>query len=239
MRHGAEGYAIYFHCLELIASDLSETNIKFCLEHDSEIIADNLKIKGTADKSGIEVVEDIMHTIVDLKLLDQVDNRIFCFKMLKRLDTSMTSSKKMRDLITDAKKSHDRVMIESCAGHDAVMQEEKRREKKTKEKKEQSRSDQPDTKLVKITQAQYSRLADEYDKSWLDWIIKKMDNWCVKNQKTYEDYHEGLLGWIAREKDKPQGKQKSWADDRNDTSLDLSTYKPVNAAPWEQDNDNE
>jgi len=36
IRHGAVGYAIYFHCLELIASDICETNITFELEHDSE-----------------------------------------------------------------------------------------------------------------------------------------------------------------------------------------------------------
>ena len=51
IRHGAIGYAVYFHCLELIAADISETNLTFELEHDSEIIADNLKISGTGDKS--------------------------------------------------------------------------------------------------------------------------------------------------------------------------------------------
>jgi uncharacterized phage protein (TIGR02220 family) len=130
IKHGAIGYAIYFHCLELIASDISETNITFELEHDAEIIADNLKIKGTADKSGIEIVSEIMIDIISLGLFECYDNRIFCFKLLKRLDTSMTSSSKMRSLITEAKHSHDKVMTESCKTRlDKTRREETRRDK--------------------------------------------------------------------------------------------------------------
>ena len=114
IRYGAEGYAIYFHCIELIAGDINENNITFCLEHDSEIIADNLKIKGTAEKSGIQIVEEIMQYIVELKLFEERNNLIYCYKLLKRLDLSMTSNVKFRKVITDAKESHDKVMIESC-----------------------------------------------------------------------------------------------------------------------------
>ncbi len=31
IRHGAVGYAVYFHCLELIIGDVSETNITLSL----------------------------------------------------------------------------------------------------------------------------------------------------------------------------------------------------------------
>lgn len=125
MRHGAEGYAIYFHCLELIAGDVSESNITFELEHDAEIIADNLKIKGTADESAIDRVNRIMRGIVDLGLFEESHGKIFCFKLLKRMDTSMTSSKRFRALISKAKEqNHDRIMI----GHDSIMQEENRKE---------------------------------------------------------------------------------------------------------------
>jgi len=103
IRYGAIGYAIYFHCLELIAAETSETNITFELEHDSEIIADNLHIKGTADKSGVDIVQEIMLYIVELRLFSESNGRIFCFKLLKRLDTSMTSNTRFRELITHAK----------------------------------------------------------------------------------------------------------------------------------------
>jgi len=121
IRYGAVGYAIYFHCLELIAAEISETNLTFELEHDSEIIADNLKINGTAEKSGIEIVEEIMRYIIHLGLFQQSSGKVFCFKLLKRLDTSMTSNIRFREMIVSAKEnhdftldSHDGVMIPSC-----------------------------------------------------------------------------------------------------------------------------
>lgn len=136
IRYGAVGYAVYFHCLELIAGNVSNDNITFELEHDSEIIADNLRIKGTAEKSGVQVVEEIMHYIVQLKLFENHDGRITCFKMIKRLDSSMTSNAAFRKLIADAKNSHD-LMGEShdsvMMRHDSVMLEENRIEKNRKE----------------------------------------------------------------------------------------------------------
>mgnify|MGYP001218772730 CR=1 FL=1 len=136
IRYGAVGYAVYFHCLELIAGNVSNDNITFELEHDSEIIADNLRIRGTSDKSGVQVVEEIMRYLIDLNLFENHDGRITCFKMIKRLDSSMTSNSRFRKLILEAKshhallpnnhdsnaKSHDPVMMD----HDSVMQEENR-----------------------------------------------------------------------------------------------------------------
>jgi len=111
IRQGPIGYAVYFHCLELIAADISESNLTFELEHDSEIIADNLKIKGTADKSGIAVVEEIMRDIINLGLFTECQGRVFCIKLLKRISLSMTSSPSFRGAISEKKaKYHDTVM---------------------------------------------------------------------------------------------------------------------------------
>lgn len=115
LRHGAEGYAVYFHCLELIAGDIAENNLTFELEHDAEIIADNLKITSTQEVAAIDKVNDIMMYILELGLFESSDNRIFCFKLLKRLDQSMTGNNHMRKLISDAKElNHDVIMTESC-----------------------------------------------------------------------------------------------------------------------------
>lgn len=111
IRHGTDGYAIYFHCLELIASDVSETNLTFELEHDSEIIADDLHIVGTAGKSGIQVVQEIMCYIIELNLFSESNGHIFCFKLLKRIDASMTSNERFRAMITEAKRGHDDIMM--------------------------------------------------------------------------------------------------------------------------------
>lgn len=138
MKYGTDGYAIYFHCLELIAGDLSETNITFELEHDAEIIADDLKVKGSQTQSAVDRVNEIMLYMLELRLFESSNNHIFCFKMLNRLDCSMTSNARLRKMITEAKENHDSVMI----SHDKVMLEEKRREEiRTEEnRKEESES---------------------------------------------------------------------------------------------------
>lgn len=132
LKYGTDGYAIYFHCLELIAGDINESNITFELEHDAEIIADNLKIKGTPDISAIDLVNNIMLYIIELKLFEESNGRIFCYKLLKRLDKSMTGNAKFRNMIDNAKQSHDTVMI----GHDSVMQEETILQENRKEEKD-------------------------------------------------------------------------------------------------------
>jgi hypothetical protein len=115
---GAIGYAVYFHCLELIAADVSETNLTFELEHDAEIIADDLRIPGTGEKSGREIVESIMMVIIDLGLFKESEGHIFCFKLLKRINLSQTSSPKFRAMITEAKTAHhDEIMTH----HDDIM----------------------------------------------------------------------------------------------------------------------
>lgn len=93
------------------------------MEHDSEIIAANLFIKDETGKTGIEIVEDIMRYIIKIGLFQESGGRIFCFKLLKRLDTSMTSNPTFRRLITTAKdQNHDAIMTQSCFSHDTIMQ---------------------------------------------------------------------------------------------------------------------
>jgi len=78
-----------------------------------------------------------MRFIISLGLFEESGGRIFCFKLLKRLDASMTSSPKFRASLVEAKKNHDAIMTTSCQHHDDIMQEEKRREEKREEKKEE------------------------------------------------------------------------------------------------------
>jgi len=130
IRHGAVGYAVYFHCLELITADLSESHLTFELEHDSEIIADNLKIVGSNKESGMEIVEKIMKTIIELNLFVENNNKLFCLKLAKRIDSSMTSNPKFREKL---RKSHDSIMIPSCKKRiDYTKKEETIIEKKRK-----------------------------------------------------------------------------------------------------------
>jgi hypothetical protein len=164
LRYGAIGYAVYFHCVELIVSDISETNITFELEHDSEIIADNLKIKGTAGQSGVDIVNEVMRYIVELGLFENYNGHITCYKILKRLDTSMTSNPKFRAIISEAKReNHDSVMILSSSSHDEVMQDEIRRDEKRSDKNIQAPSDaEPAGRKKAVVRHAYGSQANIY-----------------------------------------------------------------------------
>lgn len=123
MRYGAEGYAIYWYCLELIAGDLEGENANFELSHDAEVIGFNLKIDQLK-------VEEIMRYMVDLKLFEQSDSTITCLKMAKFLDKKTTRNKEIHKII-DSFNDISNVADKSAFVADKSKQsrlEEKRRE---------------------------------------------------------------------------------------------------------------
>ena len=184
MKYGTDGYAIYFHCIELIAGNVSESNVTFNLEHDAEIIADNLKIKGTKDHSGIDRVNDIMKYIIKLGLFEENKNGfIYCYKLAKRLDQSMTSNKQMREVIKGFKDNHDKVMI----SHDKVMQDEIRLDEIRLEKK--SKPDIPFIKLVieYLNEKTGSNFRYTTDKYQVSIMARKKNGYKLEDFKTVID----------------------------------------------------
>jgi len=203
MRYGADGYAIYFHCIELIAGNISERNITFELEHDAEIIADNLKIQGTSDTSPVDRVNQIMRYIVSLGLFEENNGHIFCYKMLKRLDSSMTSSPKMRKLITQAKACHDKVMI----NHDNIMQEENRIDEiRTEENRIDIEPDKPARStfqkptLQEITEYILSKQLVIKPSSFYEWY--ENTEWKDNKGNSVKNWKNKLINWNARELEK-------------------------------------
>lgn len=212
IRHGAIGYAVYFHCLELIIGDVCETNITFELEHDSEIIADNLKIHGTGDKSGRDIVEDIMRTIVDLGLFTNENGHIFCYKLLKRINMSMTSNKGLREAIATAKEdNHDEIMTH----HDNVMTRHAtylptnlptnqptiptKRETPDKPAKSQKHK-HGEYAHVLLTSDEYLKLCEEWGESETLRMIKTLDEGIETNGYKYKNHNLALRKWKANEK---------------------------------------
>lgn len=131
--YGLEGYGLYWYCLELIVGKIDVDNITFELEHDARIIARNTG--STAQK-----VEEMMRYFVAQGLFESSSTGdITCLKLAKRLDKSMTSNSKMRELIDKIRgKNHDVIMIshdESMINPDAVMQDKIRIDKKREDKK--------------------------------------------------------------------------------------------------------
>jgi hypothetical protein len=96
LRHGAVGYAVYFHCLELIAGSVCENNITFELEHDCIIIADDLKIPGDGKRAGCDIVQEIMMTCIELNLFQTIGGRVFCFPMARRVDKSQIKNPQLK-----------------------------------------------------------------------------------------------------------------------------------------------
>lgn len=214
IRYGAIGYAVYFHCLELIADTVDVNNITFELEHDSEIIADDLRIKGTSEKSGRELVEEIMRYMVELNLFQEDNGHIFCFKMLKRIDTSMTSNAKFREVINEAKKNHDAVMITSdSVMQDKIRQEEKRKEKKrleeTKEEGEQAPT-HPKARFLKPTLEEireYCLSRNNYVDPERFYDYYEANGWKV-GKNPMKDWRAAVRTWESREKSEAPKKTK-------------------------------
>lgn len=79
IKYGAIGYAIYFHCLELIANELSKSKSIF-IKPNAELIANNLYITGNQEKSGKELVEEILQYMITLNLFEEHNGCFFCQK---------------------------------------------------------------------------------------------------------------------------------------------------------------
>lgn len=98
LRFGPEGYAVYFHCLELVAGDVTNEKITFELEHDAEVIAHNLNFKSSKDLTAIDKVNSIMLAIIDLGLFETDSSKVFCYKLAKRLDSSLIKNPKLKEI---------------------------------------------------------------------------------------------------------------------------------------------
>lgn len=78
-KYGAQGYGVYWYCLELIARNVDKHNLTFELEHDAELIADDFKLS-------TELVQDMMLFMVNVGLFENSQGIITCLKMSTRTD---------------------------------------------------------------------------------------------------------------------------------------------------------
>lgn len=93
MRYGAEGYALYWLCLELIAAPIDKHDLNFELKHDSEILAYRLKMDSAK-------VEEIMKYMVGIGLFEisQTSNRITCLKLASRIENSIVKNNQIKQI---------------------------------------------------------------------------------------------------------------------------------------------
>lgn len=116
LKYGAQGYGIYWYCLELIARNVEKHNLTFELEHDAILIADDFKLSG-------DLVQEMMAFMVDLGLFENSQGVITCLKMSSRTDEYT------QKLIKEQKNTPDKLPTISLQNpRKSVLREEKRRE---------------------------------------------------------------------------------------------------------------
>jgi len=143
--YGLEGYGLYWYCLEMIVNKIDVDNLTFELEHDARIIARNT---GSTTKK----ISEMMLRFVELDLFQNSEGRVTCLKLLQRLDKSMTSNVKFRNMLTKAKESHDSVMIEpDLVMQDKITLQEITQDKKTLKESNKSSNDDDIKFLTAIT----------------------------------------------------------------------------------------
>jgi hypothetical protein len=106
LKYGAQGYGIYWYCLELIARNVEKHNLTFELEHDAELIADDFKLS-------TELTQHIMQFLVEIGLFENTNGIISCLKMASRTDEYT------QKLIQSVKKTPDN--IERVSGQNPRM----------------------------------------------------------------------------------------------------------------------
>lgn len=98
MKYGADGYALFWLCLELIALPIDKSNVTFELEHDAEILAYRLKLDSRR-------VEEIMHYFIKLDLFEvnAVSKKITCLKLAERIENSIIKSPYLKSIQNNIK----------------------------------------------------------------------------------------------------------------------------------------
>lgn len=130
MKYGIEGYGLYFACIELIAGSLTNENISFELKHDSEILAYKFKIDTIK-------IEEMMEYMVSLKLfgIDAVSNRITCYKLAERIDSSLIKNPQLNRIKKEIREKREN------SRNPEKIREDPRRFEKMGEKSSQIRLD--------------------------------------------------------------------------------------------------
>ena len=151
--YGLEGYGLYWYCLELIVSKVDKDNVTFELEHDCRMIAKNTG-------STVQKVQEMMQSMVRLGLFERSNGAITCLKVAKRLNQSMTSNPKMREILSNinkmASKSAKRTPVMTESG--IIMQEESTRDNNTEDN---------NIKNCAIASHEVSKLEIAFDLFWL------------------------------------------------------------------------
>lgn len=122
IRYGLEGLGLYWYCLELIGQTVEPHNLTFELEHDAEVIADDLNIH-------VDHIQAMMMYMVDLGLFEQDGVVVKCLKMAIRADEY--TQKSIRKAVLSGQ-TPDKLRLVSGQAPDKVPSNRKKERKKEK-----------------------------------------------------------------------------------------------------------
>jgi len=105
IKYGAEGYGLYWYCLEHICADV-DPKLTFELEHDSEILAHELRIDTLK-------VEEMMRYMVHLGLFEGSGDVITCIKLARYLGDKNTRNEALQLIIKGQKQDLSRTVPDS------------------------------------------------------------------------------------------------------------------------------
>jgi len=200
-KYGAQGYGVYWYCLELVARNVDKNNLTFELEHDAELIADDFKLS-------TELVEEMMKYMVNLGLFENSQGIITCLKMSTRTDEYT------HKLLSKVSFCPDN--IRSLSGDNpekSELREEKRREEKEISSEQNSEPALFNLPLNKtdtfhpITKSDLAEYSELYPNAEVEQEIRKMIGWLNGNKrkrKTKAGIGKFIHAWLSKEQDKPK-----------------------------------
>lgn len=175
-KYGLEGYGLYCLILESIVEKLSDTDPNPTLEDTCEDLASFYHNDTTK-------VNEITCYMVNQGLLelDEVTTRLTCHKIYKFLQQNATSSEKLRNMISNYKKSQ-LVVIESQQNVNRI--EEKRKEKNRYRDN------------VSLTEKEYNKLIEKYGNNNIDKILDKLSSYKQAHGKRYKSDYGAINTWV-------------------------------------------
>lgn len=201
IKHGLEGYGLYWFILELICDSVDEHNLTFELEHDAEIIAHDTGIHR-------ERVEEMMMYMCNLGLFENTEGVITCIKMAKRLDQSQTSNPNMRKLIKAVKaKNVDVFLVENEPDHDSSM----------------IPSDESLIESCKIRLDKNINIKFEFSQEFKRWL----DKLSSKEGLTMVEFYDSARA-IYKKLGYAHGSRKHALDQLTKLSIDSKSFSPSN-----------
>lgn len=191
---GNDGYAVYFKMLEIIAEYANEKNLnewgfvdRF---HDTQTLAEECNINA-------ERLADILKKCNELDLFEKKNHRLYCDKILKRLDNyAQQVRRKAKNSGDTTPEEPDKKPLRSDYEETSPRREEKR-EEENKQKKCLSSLFPCDDYCTWQIGTDLS--THKYN---VDDTAKKLKAYIKEHPKKYKHFHQTLVSWVGTNLDK-------------------------------------